>query len=190
MFPADTNCVPVATPASLSTPRNGDVIVNQSEKKSAMYGLPLNFDISFFVSRALERVIFSQNTVDLAFDQRVGVTVELPPTPTAPQRLSRQERNKGSGPIFFSPFLSSEGCSIWSRIPWTTASLIECYLHGYFSAVPHPYQHGLWDRRFPTDYTNPHFFRRYHSTVSSVRITEKNHQLSHSVFFVSCFTSR
>ena len=39
-------------------------------------------------------------------------------------------------------------------------------------------------------YTSPHRFRRYHSIVRTSSTEKKKAQVSQSVFFVSCFTSR
>ena len=41
-----------------------------------MYGLPDGFNANRFVGHTLEQVCFSENTVDLCFDQRVSVTIE------------------------------------------------------------------------------------------------------------------
>ena len=41
-----------------------------------MYGLPKDFNGDFFVGRTLEAVMFTENTVHLAFDNDVSVTIE------------------------------------------------------------------------------------------------------------------
>ncbi len=41
-----------------------------------MYGLPKDFNASFFVGRTLEHVTFRQYAVDLGFDEHVSITVE------------------------------------------------------------------------------------------------------------------
>jgi len=65
-----------------------------------MYGLPQDFDTSVFVGKSLQLVSFTANTIHLAFDDEVSITVESsfahdlgqtgPPTvETVPVRESR-----------------------------------------------------------------------------------------------------
>ena len=41
-----------------------------------MYGLPLDFDPSIFIGRELQQVSFTANTVQLAFDDDIAITLE------------------------------------------------------------------------------------------------------------------
>src|SRR3972149_8201656 len=41
-----------------------------------MYGLPKDFDFSVFEGRTLELVCFSENTVNLSFDDHLSITIE------------------------------------------------------------------------------------------------------------------
>ena len=41
-----------------------------------MYGLPVDFDLSIFVGRSLQLVSFTVNTVHLAFNEDLSITIE------------------------------------------------------------------------------------------------------------------
>lgn len=41
-----------------------------------MYGLPPDFDPSIFIGRELQQVSFTVNTIHLAFDGEIGITLE------------------------------------------------------------------------------------------------------------------
>lgn len=41
-----------------------------------MYGLPENFDASFFVGRTLEMICFNANQIYLHFDDEITITIE------------------------------------------------------------------------------------------------------------------
>ncbi|MEK7448081.1 MAG: DUF6188 family protein [Planctomycetota bacterium] len=41
-----------------------------------MYGLPADFDSSFFIGHTLELVCFSENQMSLHFDEHISITIE------------------------------------------------------------------------------------------------------------------
>ncbi len=41
-----------------------------------MYGLPTNFDASFFIDRIVQSVSFSENTVTISFVEQIVLTIE------------------------------------------------------------------------------------------------------------------
>ena len=66
-----------------------------------MYGLPEDFDPSFFIGRRLELICFGENTVNLHFDGELHITIESAFIYHAPETDSTGQREE-------IPVLSSE----------------------------------------------------------------------------------
>ena len=100
-----------------------------------MYGLPPGFDASRFVGRTVEQVSFSENTVHLAFDEDVGITISSSFSHSTGRGVFRSARVM-SVPVSDSRLMQLAGASVESAestdegtltLRFTNGHVFECY---------------------------------------------------------------
>ena len=86
-----------------------------------MYGLPPDFDPSIFIGRELLQVSFTANTVHLAFDADIAITLE---SAFEFHLDKRTEVVKQSPPVQVSSLMSLIGCQVCSASSDSDGTLI------------------------------------------------------------------
>jgi len=90
-----------------------------------LYGLPDDFDVTFFVGRRLEMVCFNENQVYLHFDRRVSLVIES----SFEYCFDGQERSVDSMPVRSSDLMSLLGATV-VRASATTDGTLSLELEG------------------------------------------------------------
>jgi hypothetical protein len=76
-----------------------------------MYGLPTNFDASFFIGRTVQSVSYSVNTITVIFDKQIVLTIESSyeyeslQSPDTPKEV-------GTVPVFESRLMEIAGLTV------------------------------------------------------------------------------